>query len=65
MTCSMSMFYVYTTFSYCFIFLVDQKIRAFSPPSFVKISRTLFIFLDQSDSSVAAILGTYLHPALT
>ena len=43
--------------------LALKKIRAFSPPGFVKISRTLFTFLDQSHSSAAAILGVYLHPA--
>ena len=43
--------------------LAFNKIRAFSPPGFVKISRTLFTFLDQSHSSAAAILGVYLHPA--
>ena len=33
------------------------------PPGFIKIFRTLLTSPDQSDSSVAAILGRKLHPA--
>ena len=36
---------------------------ALAPPGLIKISDSLFTFPDQSDSSVTAILGRYLHPA--
>ena len=36
--------------------------QALAPPGLIKISDSLFTFLDQSDSSAAAILGMYLHP---